>query len=58
MKFPVVRVCVTNLQPIMLAHAPRFSRRLFEVPVLMGYRDRPLGPEEIVLRELCGYRPS
>jgi len=58
MKFPVVRVCVTNLQPIILPYAPRFSRRLFEVPVLMGYRDCPLRPEEIVLRELCGYRTS
>lgn len=58
MKFPVVRVCVTNLQPIILPYAPRFSTRLFEVPVLMGYRDRALRPEEIVLRELCGYRTS
>jgi thioglycine synthase len=53
--FPVVRVCVTNLQPIIYPN-PRLSTRFFEVPVKTGYRDRQLKPEEMELRELCGMR--
>ncbi len=53
--FPAVRVCVTNLQPIIYPN-PRLSKRFFEVPVKMGYRDHELKAEEIELRQLCGMR--
>ena len=52
--FPVVRVLVTNLQPIINCSNPRFSKRLFEVPVIMSWRKTKLRPGEINLRNLCG----
>ncbi len=56
MFFPVVRVCVTNLQPYCNRENQRFSRRLFNVPAKLGYRDHPLKTDEIQIRALCGYR--
>lgn len=53
--FQAVRVCVTNLQPIIYPN-PRLSKRFFEVPVKIGHREHELHREEIKLRQLCGMR--
>jgi ribosomal protein S12 methylthiotransferase accessory factor len=54
-EFPVVRVCATNLQPLIIPGCMRLSRRLFDVPVELGYREKPLQPADIKYRALCGY---
>jgi thioglycine synthase len=56
LSFSVVRICVTNLQPLMYAGNPRVSRRLCEVPVILGWRENTLKPEDIKFRQLPGYR--
>jgi len=54
MVFPVVRVCVTNLQPVVFGQSPRLSQRIFEVPLILGHRNHALKPEDIKPRNLCG----
>jgi len=52
----VVRVLATALQPILNPGNPRVSRRLFEVPVSLGWRNEPLPRESLRLHEFIGYR--
>ena len=54
--FSAVRVCITNLQPIMYSQNPRISKRLYDVPVTMGCRERALGLDDIKFRQILGYR--
>jgi hypothetical protein len=56
--FSVVRVLATELQPVIIPGTPRFSKRLFQVPVAMGWRDKALRPEDLSYRQLCGYSVS
>jgi len=55
MTFPVVRVLVTNLQPLSYRLNQRLSQRLFTVPVSMKYRKSKIKREDLTIRELCGY---
>lgn len=54
--FPAVRVLATGLQPLLHEDDRRLSRRFFDVPVKLGFRDRPLEPAEVRIWPLCGYR--
>jgi ribosomal protein S12 methylthiotransferase accessory factor YcaO len=58
MTFPVVRVLVTNLQPLSYRLNLRLSQRLFTVPVSMKYRKSKIKKEDLTIRELCGYENS
>lgn len=54
--FPAVRVLATGLQPLLHEEDRRLSRRFFDVPVKLGFRDRPLEPAGVRIWPLCGYR--
>jgi ribosomal protein S12 methylthiotransferase accessory factor YcaO len=53
--FAVVAVLASRLQPIIVPDSPRFSQRLLDVPVELGWREEPLNPAEIRYRHLCGH---
>lgn len=54
--FPVVRVLAAGLQPLLHESDMRLSRRFFDVPVKLGFRDRPRDPADVKIWPLCGYR--
>ncbi len=54
--FPVVRIVATQLQPLIHPGDLRLSPRFLEVPVRLGYRDRPLDPGSVRIWPLVGYR--
>jgi len=56
--FATVRVCVTDLQPLVMLRGPRLSRRLFEVPGRLGFAPSGLTPETFAPRVLCGMRAT
>jgi len=56
--FSVVRVIATKLQPVIIPGSPRFSQRLFHVPVDLGWREKAMQDNEIHYRHLCGYAVS
>jgi ribosomal protein S12 methylthiotransferase accessory factor len=56
--FATVRVCVTDLQPLVMVRGPRLSRRLFEVPGRLGFAPSGLTPETFAPRVLCGMRAT
>lgn len=54
--FPTVRVLATGLQPLLHEGDMRLSRRFFDVPVKLGFRDRPIERADVRIWPLCGYR--
>ena len=54
--FSAVRVLATGLQPLLHEGDMRLSPRFFDVPVKLGFRDRPRDPAEVKIWPLCGYR--
>lgn len=58
MMFPVVKVLITNLQPLSYQLNQRLSQRLFTVPVNMKYRKSKIKKADLTIRELCGYGNS
>lgn len=54
--FATVRVCVTDLQPLVMLRGPRLSRRLVEVPQRLGLPSSGLTAGTFVPRALCGMR--
>lgn len=53
--FSVVRVLIPGLQPIYNYNFPRYSRRLFEMPRLLGYKGRNSIKEEMYNGGICGW---
>ncbi len=54
--FPVVRVLVTGLQPIIHTGDRRYSRRFFEVPEKLGIQASHPNPESLPIWPIVGYR--
>ena len=54
--FPTVRVLATHLQPRLNQDSMRLSKRFFEVPVKLGFKDRQTTISDVKLWPICGYR--
>ena len=54
--FPTVRVLATGLQPLLHEGDMRFSRRFFEVPVILGHHCRSADPGRVRIWPIVGYR--
>jgi thioglycine synthase len=54
--FPAVRVLATRLQPRLNEDSMRLSKRFFEVPVKLGFKDYQSTISDIKLWPICGYR--
>ncbi len=54
--FPTVRVLATNLQPLCHKEDMRLSKRFFQVPLTLGYRDKEADLSEVEIWPICGFR--